>query len=159
MRIPITCICIVITVTAIPFQTSNDIVVPSVAHVHSDRVRMASLTCRSFEASIKRSRSKETWTKVPRQTMYQKSNCPGAVTYDANFCTVVCQLDEGDQCHPNPSFGDDVCDTGLFCNDKMICQPMFNLYDDSSSSEFLDDLFKRLVYDDPLSHTRRKHTT
>ena len=148
MRHPITCICIA-TVTAIPLQASNDIVIPRLEHIDSPH------TCRSFEASKRRS---DTWTKAPRQAMYQKSNCPGAVTYDANFCTLVCQLDEGDRCLQDPSFGDDVCDTGLFCNNESICQPMFDLYDDSSSSEFLDDLFKTL-YDEPVSHSRRKHTT
>merc|ERR1711887_339553 len=124
------------TVTASPLSsTSNhEIVVPTVKRIDSSHER----TCRSFEASIRRLEHRDTWTKRPRQALYQKSNCPGPVTYDANFCTLVCQLAEGDQCQPNPSFGDEICD------------PFFDLYDESSSSsEFLDDLFKPL-YDEPM---------
>ena len=149
MKIALT---LIATVMASPVPpTSDDIVIPLVELIDS------SYTCSSFQASIQRSPNREKWTKAPRQNIYQKNNCLGAVTYDANFCTLVCQLDEGDQCQPDPSFGDDVCDTGLFCNDIRICQSFFDLYDYSSSSGFIDDLLKTL-YDEPMSHSRRKHT-
>ena len=51
-------------------------------------------------------------------------NCPGdrESIYDIEFCIVVCQLDVGDDCNPELSMGDDVCQIGTRCDlDTLKC--------------------------------------
>ena len=65
----------------------------------------------------------------PRGLAYQKK-CDGQSTYDSHFCTVVCELAEGDQCQPDESMGDDVCGTGLICGSDATCTPIIDDYED-----------------------------
>ena len=49
--------------------------------------------------------------------VFQKNCNSGNRVYDIEFCVLVCQLEEGDQCKTIPQIGDDLCATDLSCID------------------------------------------
>ena len=79
-------------------------------------------TLRDIDHHVARHGKQSEWLILssPRGMAYQKK-CAGPVTYDSHFCTVVCELAEGDRCQPQPTMGEDVCGTGLFCDSDATC--------------------------------------
>ena len=54
--------------------------------------------------------------------VFQKNCHSGNRVYDIEFCVLVCQLEEGDQCKTVPQIGDDLCATDLSCIDGYCVQ-------------------------------------
>merc|ERR1711893_231889 len=87
-----------------------------------------------IETSIRSPRSKWTKKSTPLgEFIYRKKHCQ-RLTYDMQFCTMVCALQEGESCPSSLEEGEDVCDQGLYCNNG-TCE---SLSADYSSFDYSD---------------------
>jgi len=86
-----------------------------------------------------------------RLMAFEKRGCE-EYTFDGNFCTRVCKLQEGDRCSMEGRIGEDQCGSGLMCDYSTsryaTCQPMFENDDfsDFFSSDSLDDFLDTLNF-------------
>lgn len=98
--------------------------------------------------------------------IYQKRGCAHGLTYDIEFCTLVCELPEYASCRENPTSGVDLCAAGLVCDDgkcrasndvDLFSEDYFgDLYDYSDSSSSSTDLTDELTQ--VLSRIARGHS-
>ena len=97
-------------------------------------------TCRSvcleIQSDLRQPHHQHKWTVLDGQfgTIYQKKCGMRRNTYDLEFCTQSCELEQGDSCNPNPTAGEDICAIGLKCDENTkTCQ---NAYAKLSSTDY-----------------------
>ena len=100
-------------------------------------------TCRSvcleIQSDLRQPHHQHKWTILDGQcgTIYQKKCGMRRNTYDLEFCTQACELEQGDSCNPNPTAGEDICAIGLKCDEvTRTCQNAYAKYSSSSSSDY-----------------------
>lgn len=117
----------------------------SLAHLIKGR----SAECAHF---IRRNANNYQWAVNTNQEVFEK-RCFGEVTYDAHFCTMVCELQEGDRCSTTESIGQDVCGTGLICEGNSrhgTCQQMYPMDDNMFADDSSDDMLELLNFLDMI---------
>ena len=146
-------------------------------------------TCRSvcleIQSDLRQPHHQHKWTVLDGQfgTIYQKKCGMRRNTYDLEFCTQSCELEQGDSCNPNPTAGEDICAIGLKCDENTnTCQDAYakssstSDYSSSSSSlssdssedyldNFLEDLQREIEagieaeikYEEKLHPSRRRN--
>ena len=146
-------------------------------------------TCRSvcleIQSDLRQPHHQHKWTVLDGQfgTIYQKKCGMRRNTYDLEFCTQSCELEQGDSCNPNPTAGEDICTIGLKCDENTnTCQDAYakssstSDYSSSSSSlssdssedyldNFLEDLQREIEagieaevrYEEKLHPSRRRN--
>ena len=97
-------------------------------------------TCRSvcleIQSDLRQPHHQHKWTVLDGQfgTIYQKKCGMRRNTYDLEFCTQSCELEQGDSCNPNPTAGEDICAIGLKCNEvTKTCENAYAKFSSSSS--------------------------
>jgi hypothetical protein len=97
-------------------------------------------TCRSvcleIQSDLRQPHHQHKWTVLDGQfgTIYQKKCGLRRNTYDLEFCTQSCELEQGDSCNPNPTAGEDICAIGLKCNEvTKTCENAYAKFSSSSS--------------------------
>ena len=97
-------------------------------------------TCRSvcleIQSDLRQPHHQHKWTVLDGQfgTIYQKKCGMRRNTYDLEFCTQSCELEQGDSCNPNPTAGEDICAIGLKCNE--VTKTCENAYAKTSSTDY-----------------------
>ena len=147
-------------------------------------------TCRSvcleIQSDLRQPHHQHKWTVLDGQfgPIYQKNCGMRRNTYDIEFCTQSCELQQGDSCIPNPTAGEDICAIGLKCDENTkTCQNAYAQFSSSSSDysssssslssdssqdyfdNFLEDLQREveagieaeLRYEEKLHPSRRKN--
>merc|ERR1712227_135499 len=133
----------------LPVETHEDVVVPDVDYYTNS----CQAKINDIERSLRSSRSNWTKKSTPLgDSIYQKKHCK-RLTYDMQFCTMVCGLHEGASCQTDPSEGEDICDQGLYCNSG-TCE---SLSADYSSFDY-SDWYENETVDVSLTKSRRKNT-
>merc|ERR1712025_1560330 len=78
-------------------------------------------------------------------------------TYDLEFCTQSCELEQGDSCKPNPTAGEDICAIGLKCDENTkTCQNAYAQFSSSSSSSSLSSDSSQDYFDNFLEDLQRE---
>ena len=100
-------------------------------------------TCRSvcleIQSDLRQPHHQHKWTILDGQfgTIYQKKCGMRRNTYDLEFCTQSCELEQGDSCDPNPTAGEDICAIGLKCDEVTnTCQNAYAKFSSSTSSDY-----------------------
>ena len=92
--------------------------------------------CLEIQSDLRQPHHQHKWTVLDGQfgTIYQKKCGMRRNTYDLEFCTQSCELEQGDSCNPNPTAGEDICAIGLKCNEvTKTCENAYAKFSSSSS--------------------------